>query len=138
MFNDEFYAIFDTKYTNEFIMCYKNTIVYGKEIRNIMKKFYNTEDIETCYKLFAKDIDEAYREYARVCHIHIIYDDFTQNMKDYLEKCDDIYYLCEIQNMSDRNLFMMFNTTDRNLLYEVAEFIFVYKDKKEPYDPHNS
>ena len=51
-------------------------------------------------------------------------------MKEYLKK----YYLCEIQSMTRKEIFLAFRDADINTLYEVASIIFAYVEEN---DPHN-
>ena len=134
MFNKSFYPKFDEKYQHGFIMYSNGSPIYGKEIQDILKSVYK-KNISDCYKLFSIDLNNAYREYAKVCYIPILYDYFTDEMKEYIENNNNIYYLCDIQKMTKTELFMLFDGADMNLLYNVASFIFTYCDEKN--DSHD-
>ena len=129
MFNKSFYPRFDEKYQHGFIMYSNGSPIYGKEIQDILKSVYK-KNISDCYKLFSIDLNNAYREYAEVCYIPILYDSFTDEMKEFIENNNNIYYLCDIQKMTRKELFMLFDGADINLLYNVASFIFTYCDEK--------
>lgn len=126
MFNDEFYPIFDKKYKNGFVMYCGGSLIYGKELNKILKKKYNTDSMEVYSKMFINDVNSAFRDYARVCHIALVYDSFTENMKKYLSSSDTKYTLCKIQNMTRREIFTLFDGASIDLLYEVASNLFSY------------
>ena len=129
MFSDMFYARFDTKHT---YLVYENDIpVYGKELRKVMERNYPNMTEDERRIAFKEDLDNAYMEYARVCHIKVVYDSFTHNMKEYLKNINSLYALCEIQKMSRKEIFYMFNEAPMSLLYEVAINIFTYVEEQK-------
>ena len=128
MFTDTFYVRFDTRHK---FLVYENDIpVYGKELQKVLERNYPNVSLEERRKYFKEDIDNDFREYAKVCHIKVRYDFFTEDMKEYLKK----YYLCEIQSMTRKEIFLAFRDADINTLYEVASIIFAYVEEN---DPHN-
>lgn len=135
MFTETFYPIFDNKYKIGFIMYSEGSLVYGKELNKILKKMYDTDSLEVYSKKFVEDINEAYREYAKVCHINIIYDSFTENMKKFLTRYDMNYTLCEIQNMTRKEIFLLFDGASMDMLYEVASNLFTYHNSNN--DSHD-
>lgn len=132
MFDYSFYPLFDVSYKMGFIMYDEGEPVYGKDIRMVIDKHYAIDNPKMKYDSFRKDVDDAFREYAKVCHISIVYDLFTENMKDFLRKYD--YFLCEYQQMTKKELFMLFEGASMELLYEVASNLFTYH--KEVKDSH--
>lgn len=129
MFDYSFYPLFDRKYKMGFIMYDDGSPVYGKEIRKVIDKHYDIDNPKVRYDTFRNDVDDAFREYAKVCHISVVYDSFTENMKDFLRKYD--YFLSEIQMMTKKEIFMLFDGADMNLLYEVASNLFTYHNEIE-------
>ena len=127
MFTDIFYVRFDTRYN---YLVYENDIpIYGKEIQRVIERQYPNLSPEERINAFHKDIDDAFKEYAKVCHIKIKYDSFSDNMKKYLNSTSYKYYLCEIQRMTRKEIFLLFQDADIHLLYEVASFLFTYVDE---------
>lgn len=128
MFTDTYYVRFDTKHT---YLVYENDApVYGKELRKVLERNYPNMTEDERRIAFKEDLDTAYREYARVCHIKLVYDSFTHNMKEYLTNTKSLYALCEIQKMSRKQIFYMFNEAPMSLLYEVASNIFTYIEEQ--------
>ena len=123
MFDDNYYIRFDTQH--KFIVYFNNSPVYGKDLLKVFEERYPNKSREEQYLDFEKDINEAYREYAKVCHIPIVYDNFTKNMKNYLKKLptSERLYLCEYQSMTRKEIFMLFEGASMKLLYEVSLYL---------------
>ena len=123
MLDDNYYIRFDTKHN--YIVYYNGKPVYGKELVKVFSERYSNMALDEQRLAFENDINEAYREYARVCHIPIIFDKFTDGMKTFLcgRALNERRYICEYQNMTRKQLFKLFDGADINLLYEVSVFI---------------
>ena len=123
MFDDNYYVRFDTQY--KFIVYFNNSPVYGKDLLKVFEERYPNKSVDDQRLDFEKDINEAYREYARVCHIPIIYDTFTKNMKTFIKNMPFSYrpLLCEYQSMTRKDIFMLFEGASMKLLYEVSLFL---------------
>lgn len=123
MLDDNYYIRFDTQH--KFIVYFNNSPVYGKELLKVFEERYPNKSVDDQRLDFEKDINEAYREYARVCHIPIIYDTFTKNMKNYIKKLSSYErpYLCEYQSMTRKDIFMLFEGASMKLLYEVSLYL---------------
>lgn len=129
VFDDDFYPVFTKKVRLGFRICKNNKYwCYGKELNKEICRRYNVSTIDSCVKDFAKELNDAYRDYARVCHIQIRYDTFTDKMKEFLKDSD--YYLCELQNMTNKELFAIFNGSSFEVLSEAAENIYTYEEPK--------
>ena len=124
MFTDEFYPVFDKNYKSGFVVFYEGSVIYGNELNKILKKIYRKSSLTDCTKDFVSDVNAAFREYAKVRHIKIRYDSFTENMKTFLD--NENYTLCEIQNMTRKEIFTLFEGSSMDFLYEVASNLFTY------------
>lgn len=133
MFDVSFFPFFDMKNKMGFIMYDDGSPVYGKDIRAVIDKHYDIENPKVKYDTFRKDVDDAFRVYAQATHLRIVYDSFTENMKEFLRKNYD-YFLSEYQIMTRKEIFMLFESATMNLLYEVASNLFTYHE--EPKDCH--
>lgn len=134
MFDDIFYVRFDVTNDCGYQLFVDGSPIYGKEVLRAIDKHYNNLQLEEERKrAFKDDIDSAYRLYASVCHICIIYDSFTDDMKDFLTNKHSDVFLCDYQSMSKRKLFSLFEGASIDLLYDVASHIFLYCD-----DEHDS
>ena len=136
MFDDNFYAKFDDKKFS-YIIYANGSPVYGKDIITKINERYSS--VSSAYRTleFENDINEAYREYCKVCHISLVYDNFSDSMKSYLESRDicDRKFLCEYQRMTRKQIFYCFDKADDiELLYEVACVLF--SDKNDDGDEH--
>ena len=123
MFDDNYYVRFDTRHN---YMVYVNgSPVYGKELNKTLEERYPNKSYDEQRLEFEKDINEAYREYAKVCHIPIVYDSFTKNMKTFIKNMPFSYrpLLCEYQSMTKKDIFMLFEGASMKLLYEVSLFL---------------
>jgi hypothetical protein len=129
MFTNNFYVKFDTNH--KYIVYDNNIPVYGKDLYKVMCKYYPNMNEQERTDSFIKDLDDAFRDYSRLCHINLVYDSFTHNMKEYLKTINYSYALCEIQNMSRKEIFYMFNEAPISLLYEVASNIFTYLEEQK-------
>lgn len=129
MLNDTFYVRFDTKHT--YLIYEDDAPVYGKELCKAMERNYPNLTEDERRLAFKEDLDIAYREYAKICHIKVVYDSFTHNMKEYLTRSKSLYSLCEIQKMSRKEIFYMFDGASISLLYEVASNIFTYVEEQK-------
>lgn len=133
MFNDAFYVKFNTK--GSYVVYDDNVSLYGKELQKALKRHYPNMTEDERRMAFKEDLDISFRDYAKVCHIKIIYDYFTHNMKEYLKNTNSLYALCEIQKMTRKEIFYMFYGAPISLLYEVASNIFSYvEEEKDSHD----
>ena len=132
MFTDTFYARFDTRH--KFLVYENDTPLYGKELQKAMERQYPNLSLDERRDAFRQDIDDAFREYAKVCHIKVRYDLFTEEMKEHLRTFNPAPYLCEIQKMTRKELFLMFRDADINTLYNVASLIFSYVEENDPHE----
>ena len=104
--------------------------IYGKDIRAVIDKHYDIDNPKVKYDTFRKDVDDAFRVYAQATHLRIVYDSFTENMKEFLRKNYD-YFLSEYQTMTRKEIFMLFEGATMNLLYEVASNLFTYHEESK-------
>ena len=121
MFDDNFYVRFDDK-DKTYVLYVNGSPVYGKDIVKKIEEHYTNKEPLDKINEFTKDLDDAFREYCKVCHIPLVYDSFSDSMKSYLEHRDicDRKFLCEYQRMTRKQIFYEFNNADIVLLYEVA------------------
>ena len=132
MFTDKFYARFDTRH--KFLVYENDTPVYGKELQKAMERQYPNLSLDERKDSFRHDLDDAFRDYAKACHIKVRYDLFTEEMKEHLRTLNPAPYLCEIQKMTRKELFLMFRDADINTLYDVASLIFSYVEENDPHE----
>ena len=126
MFDDNFYVRFNDN-NHSYTLYVDNSPVYGKELAERIDEHYSylEEPLLRVFE-FEKDINDAFKEYCRVCHIPVVYDNFSESMKEFLDSQEifDRKFLCEYQRMTRKELFRCFDGADIDLLYEVSCVLF--------------
>lgn len=130
MFNEYFYARFDVTRNCGFTLYEKGVPLYGKNVdRAVGERYDSLAD-------FKVDLDDAFRKYMAICHKTIVYDSFTDSMKAFIDEYHEDLYLCEIQGMTKKRLFQLFDGAPVDLLYEVACHLFLYHNSEDSKDEH--